>query len=137
MCQRFALLAVLLSALPAAADDKPPPFDVPKSWEKLHDGPNAAAFLHTRGGYTVWIEQMRGTHVSPAPRAILYTYNVLRQKAGDKEPETLQTLSTTGTVVTLAGPKGEVAVGEFAHCEAVYLPGHKPLKMPADARYTA
>jgi hypothetical protein len=141
MLQRFALVAVLLSALPAAADDndppKPPPFDVPKSWQKEYDGPNAPVFLFARGGYAVWVDQVHGKHLSPAPRAITYTFNTYRQKAGVKEPEKLDTRGSTGTVVALAGPKGEVAVGFFGNYDTIYLPGEKPLKLPKDQYHTA
>jgi hypothetical protein len=137
MLARFTLVSVVLLALTVARAAEPVAYEVPKSWEKIHDGPATYPLLTARGGYAVWVDQRRGTHVTPAPRAISSIFTLYRQKEGEKEPEKLDERTTTGSLATIVGPKGEIAWGYFANADTVFLPGKKPLKLPRDAYYAA
>lgn len=133
---RLLVTATVLALLPVVCAAEEPKFQVPKSWQKVSTGPVAWPFLTARDGYAVGIDRaiVKGTEHN---RAQSFTNTVYRFKIGNDKPEQLEQRSTTGSIVALLGPKGMVATGHFADCDAIHLPGHKAIKLPKGVRFTA
>lgn len=127
---RLLLLITLASQVVAAAD--PPP--VPKTWEKLAAGGTRESTIAVRGDYTMWVDKVTIPSTDRAQSAVETLY---RMKAGDKEPEKLDTHTGTHGLYPVLGPGGEIANGWFADCQTLYVPGLKPIPMPKDARFAA